>query len=127
MVTVRLYCEKTPKILSAADWKAPFAVNWTMISVLEWQYQAPGVEKIRVVVEPDDRLKLDALIGSCVQRRAFFKPVNGFVEKEQNGLLTLGLIIRHFTKKPDDSGKPSQPQSTKWAVLVAHSFNFRVG
>jgi hypothetical protein len=68
VVTVRLYCEKTPKVLAAADWKNPFGVHWTRTSVLEWQYQASGIDKIRVVVEPDDRLVLDAgriMCGAC--------------------------------------------------------------
>jgi hypothetical protein len=94
--------------------------------VLEWQYQASGINKIRVVVDPDDRLVLDALVGSCVECVSMGKNANTFTEI-QNGLLTLGLIIRHLTKQPDVAGAPTPPVSTKWTVSVGHAFAFRVG
>ena len=112
-VAVIIYCDKTPKVMTVPQWKA--------INTSNWEYQASSDLKIRIIVKSDDRMKPDALVGSCVEAQSQNTDMD-IIAATRNGLLTLGLIIRH--KDTTDPVEPANPLAgtSPWAVLVAHSF-----
>ncbi|KAH6993345.1 hypothetical protein EDB82DRAFT_499011 [Fusarium venenatum] len=98
-IIVKVYCEKTPKLVPVPKWK-------TSSNSLRWQYQPSTVpsQTVNVVIRADDTTKLEMLVGACLKPGIRIP----FSDKPKIGRVTLGLVFRH--------------NKDLWAITVAHSF-----